>query len=271
LADGRYRNPPGVPIHEIVGEVVATNAADLGCGTRVVGWADSANGLAEYVVTNASSVMRYDERLKPAEAVMLQPLACVMYAVDQLGPLAGARAAVIGQGPIGLLFSHVLKTAGASHLTGVDRVDRRATASPFLIDDCIVAASNMWAAEVAGSDERYEVVIEAVGHQTATLLDAVEVMASHGRLYYFGIPDDETYPFPLTKFLRRNGSFSAGATPLDARQVALGQADRYVAAHPELVSPYVTHTLDVHDATSAFRLALEPQPGQCKIVLTTEG
>ena len=47
-------------------------------------------------------------------AVGLQPLACVLYAVEQLPDLTGRHVAVIGQGSIGLLFSYVAKALGAA-------------------------------------------------------------------------------------------------------------------------------------------------------------
>jgi threonine dehydrogenase-like Zn-dependent dehydrogenase len=38
---------PGVPMHEVAGEVVASRDPGLRCGARVVGWASSANAIAE--------------------------------------------------------------------------------------------------------------------------------------------------------------------------------------------------------------------------------
>lgn len=51
--------------------------------------------------------------------------ACVLYAVEQLGDVSGRTVEVIGQGPIGLLFSHVLKAG-----TVLPRRSRRGRLSP---------------------------------------------------------------------------------------------------------------------------------------------
>ena len=267
---GRYRNPPGTPVHEIVGEVLASTTDDLRPGARAVGWASDANGLAEYVIADAAGLATYDERLKPAEAVMVQPLACVMYAVDQLGPLAGVRTAVIGQGPIGLLFSHVLKSGGASHVTGVDRVDRGDVAGTFGVDECVFAASSQWVAETAEQADPPTLVVEAVGHQTTTLADGVGALGSNGHLYYFGIPDQDVYPLPMYGFLRKNLRMSAGVTPAEHKKRSLVMANDYLARYPELIGPYITNVHTVDEATEAFRLATEPRPGQVKIVLTAQ-
>ena len=68
--------------------------------------------------------------LTPAQAVGLQPLACVLYAVEQLPDLSGRHVGIIGQGSIGLLFSYAVKAAGARHVTGIDPVDRAGIAGP---------------------------------------------------------------------------------------------------------------------------------------------
>jgi L-iditol 2-dehydrogenase len=99
-------------MHEVCGVVVQARDERLNLGDRMVGWATSQRGLAEYVVTAADSVHRYRFTWTPAHAIALQPLACVLSAVEQFGDVSGAHCAVLGQGPIGALFSHVLKSRG---------------------------------------------------------------------------------------------------------------------------------------------------------------
>ena len=66
------------------------------------------DGIAELVATDGDALAGFDTGLPAPTAVMLQPLAGVLYAVEQLGDVSSLTVAVIGQGPIGLLFSHVL-------------------------------------------------------------------------------------------------------------------------------------------------------------------
>lgn len=99
-----------------------------GVGDRVVGWASGFDGLMEYVVADGDGLAPYDQALSAEHAVALQPLACVLYALEQLPNLKGRHVAVIGQGSIGLLFSYAAKALGARHVTGVDPVDRERSA-----------------------------------------------------------------------------------------------------------------------------------------------
>ncbi len=97
-------------------------------GDRVVGWASGFDGLMGLVVADGDGLAPYDPALSAQHAVALQPLACVLYALEQLGDLKGQHVAVIGQGSIGLLFSYAAKALGARHVTGVDPVDRDGSA-----------------------------------------------------------------------------------------------------------------------------------------------
>ncbi len=134
----------GFPIHEIVGEVLASRHPDHQPGDRVVGWASGFDGLMEQVIADGNGLVAYDPSLTPAHAVALQPLACVLYAVEQLPDLAGRHVAVIGQGSIGLLFSYVAKACGAAHVTGVDPVDRDDVGPAFGVDTVVRATSDRW-------------------------------------------------------------------------------------------------------------------------------
>ena len=55
----------GFPIHEIVGEVVATAHPGHRVGDRVVGWASGFNGLMEYVASDGNGLAPYDPALSP--------------------------------------------------------------------------------------------------------------------------------------------------------------------------------------------------------------
>ncbi|MGI5159172.1 zinc-binding dehydrogenase [Microbispora sp. CA-102843] len=257
---------PGFPMHEVVGEVVASRTAEHKVGDRVVGWATGLDGLQEMITTEGASVHAYDTSLRPAEAVGLQPLACVIYAVERLGDVSGKHCAVIGQGPIGVLFSHVLKSAGAHKVTGIDRIDRRDVLGAFGVDDPVFLSSDEWVRRLTDDDDRPEVVVEAVGHQVSTLAHAIEAVRPEGRILYFGIPDDRIYPLDMEKMLRKHLTLISGST-LQRRRV-LSAADEYVKAHPGLINSLVTHEFKADAAAEAYRTAFTPKAGQFKVVIT---
>lgn len=254
----------GFPIHEVAGEVLASRHPDHRPGDLVVGWASGFDGMMERVVSNGDGLARYDPALSPAQAVGLQPLACVLYACEQLPDLAGRHVAIIGQGSIGLLFSYVAKAAGARRVTGVDPIDREKLARTFGVDDMVRASSDRWVSQLSAED-RADVVIEAVGHQVATLGHAIGATAFGGTVFYFGVADDDSYPLNMRAMLRNNLTLKSGVT-LDRRRM-LDEAGKFAAAHPRLLGEYLTHTFAVDEVQAAFDLACRPNPERVKIAI----
>jgi threonine dehydrogenase-like Zn-dependent dehydrogenase len=254
----------GFPIHEVMGEVIASRHRSHGVGDRVVGWASGFDGLMQYVVADGDGLAPCDPALTPQHAAALQPLACVLYALEQLPNIKGNHVAVIGQGSIGLLFSYVAKALGARRVTGVDPIDRAAVGKAFGVDNIVRATSDRWVSRL-DPDDRPEVVIEAVGHQVATLNHAIEAAAFGGTVFYFGVPDDDSYPISMRTMLRNNLTLKSGVT-LDRRRV-LCSANEFVRTHPELLAMYVTHTFGVDEVQAAFELACRPMPERIKIAI----
>lgn len=273
---------PGTPMHEIVGEVVASRSEHHHAGDLVVGWADGWNALQEYVAVRGESVSAYDSQLSGAHALMLQPLACVLYAVEQMGPIAGRDVAILGLGPIGVLFSHVLREAGAASITGVDVVDRSDLAAAFGVDRYEHHTTSSWLATLKQADgdgptewlassanlNRPDLVIEAIGHQVTTLTHAIDAVRERGMVFYFGVPDDAVYPVPFEMMFRKHLTLKTGTT-LERRRV-LAAANDYVKTHPELPELYVTRTYPVDEADAAYRAAFTPAPGQLKIAIVAD-
>lgn len=253
---------PGFPLHEVVGEVVASRHGQVTVGSRVVGWATRSDAIAEYVVTGGDEVSGYDGDFTPERAVLIQSLACVLYPIRRLA-VAGARVAVLGLGPIGLLFAHALKDSGAEQVVGIDPVDRSDVAGAFGLDRTVRTTSGNWAA--AGSDAP-DLVIEAVGHQVSTLQHAIDGVAAGGRILYFGIPDDEIYPLDMERLMRKNLTLIGGVTR--QRRQLLAEANEYLKRHPRLYDDLVTDVYPADRVQEAFDRAVTPAADRRKVVVT---
>lgn len=258
-----FPGPVGFPLHEVVGEVVVSGSTELREGQRVVGWAGSSDGLAELVVTAATDLVPYDPRWSPTDAVLIQPLACVLQALDRV-PVEGKRVAVLGLGTAGILFAHAARVRGARHVVGVDPVDRSELADVKVADELVASTAAEW---VASLDEalRPDVVIEAVGHQVETLDDAVAACAPEGTVLYFGIPDQDVYPIDMERIMRQGLTLIGGVTR--DRRSALLAADAYLADHPDLPGLLITHRFDRATLGEAFETACRPAVGRLKVVL----
>ncbi|MEN2739555.1 zinc-binding dehydrogenase [Microbacterium sp. X-17] len=255
---------PGFSLHEVAGEVLASADDSIEVGEHVVGWATANDGLAEFVVSRGSSLHSYSKQLKASTAIMIQPLACVIHAVNQIGDVAGRSSAVLGLGPIGVLFAHVLKSRGAASVVGVDRVNRSDVGPSFGIDEVVHAHTANWALELR-ANEQADIVVEAIGHQVETMTSAMQAVAEEGRVFYFGIPNDEVYPLPINLLLRKNATLKAGYTPEKVRRHVLADAEDYLAGFPEIADAYLTSPYSYASAEEAFIAATRPASGQMKV------
>ncbi|MGH7661766.1 MAG: zinc-dependent alcohol dehydrogenase [Vulcanimicrobiaceae bacterium] len=261
-----FTGEPGFPLHEVVGDVVASKAPNLRKGERVVGIAEHHDGLQEYFVNSARCVYPLDgSDLTDAEATVIQPMGTVFNAIARLPDPKGKRIAVIGLGPLGVLFCHALKIKGAKTIIGVDPIDRGDVLRAFGIDEQVKSPSRVWA-ESLDEAQRPEIIVEAVGHQQHTLVDAVRAIARLGHIFAFGVPDDDFYAIPFRELFRKNASLHAGAT--SDWQRSLSESSRYIHEHRDFLKAYITHVLPADRASEAFRLYAQPAVGRLKVVLT---
>lgn len=255
--------PVGHPLHEIVGEVVATSDDLLPIRSRVVGWASNSTGLAEFTVTDSRRVATVADDVETLDSVLIQPLACVLYALDRVD-VVGKDVGVIGLGSIGLLFAHAARTRGARSVVGIDPSERAAVGKQCGVDDVINTSSNEWLKRLEES-RRPTLCVEAVGHQTETLNHALHATRTGGSVLYFGIPDEPIYPFDIERLMRANLTLIGGVTRAHRR--ALESARVYFAQYRELSDLLVTHVFSFHQAQEAFDVAAVPSPDRIKVLI----
>lgn len=258
--------PVGLSLHEIVGRVVASNS-DLDVGDRVVGWVGRSLGLAQFIETEAEALARLEPDDDEVASIPLQPLACVLHALTRLADdLSGAQVAVIGLGPVGLLFGHTLRDRGAAHIVGIDPVDRTALAGAFGFDRTEATVSRSWAARPENQD-RFDLIVEVVGHQVGTLQDAISLAAPEATVIAFGNPDDRFYPIDFGRMMDKNVVLHTGRTPQTRRREAMIRAQAYARRHPTLFDRYITHVFGLDQVQEAYQLAARPSPDRLKVIL----
>lgn len=264
-ANPGFISKPGSPMHEILGEVVATTDPRHKVGDRVVGWSTAYEGLRPYLIVPGNHLGQYDPQWEPQVAINLQPLACIIYAVNRLGDLRGRNVAVLGMGPIGAMFAQLTKEAGAARVVGVDPVDHAETSKTFKADEFLQLTARMWAEQISDAD-RPDVVIEAVGHNTLTVNDAISGVAPEGLVFAFGVPDEESRAFDFSTFQHKDLTLKSGLTR--HHRDTLASADEYLRRSPELARALTTDVLGFDEVQKAYDRANTPQTGRLKVVLT---
>lgn len=216
--------PPIVFGHELAGTVVATAPGETRfkvgervlpmnsapCDTCYFCLKDQQN-LCENILFNNGAYAEYmriparivekNTMLVPAgvrleHAALTEPLACVVYGFNQTGAQAGDTMAVIGAGPIGLMFIHVARLHGLRVIAVVKRDDQVAAARLFGAAEVVqiadgvdtVAAVRALTTNARGAD----IVIEAVA-TPATWEASVAMARKGGTVNLFGGPPKGTF------------------------------------------------------------------------------
>jgi 2-desacetyl-2-hydroxyethyl bacteriochlorophyllide A dehydrogenase len=149
-----------------------------GYGSRLPG------GFAELVAVDASACERLPPAVPPRLGVLAEPIACMLHAMDQLGPVLGDDALVYGAGPIGVIAAQLLARGGARSVSVVDPSAHRLRGLPDAVSACAGSAD-----ELTGrghGDGGWDVVATATG-APAAVADALHRLRPGGRLLIAGV------------------------------------------------------------------------------------
>ena len=206
VGEGAVSIDDGVPF-EVGDRVVALNSAP--CGLCYFCRRDQPNLCSDLLFNNGAyaEYLRVPERIAlrntlrlPAElpfahAALTEPLACVVRGFEQTQAKAGDTFAVIGAGPIGLMFLRVAHIAGCRVIAVVKREDQVGSARHFGADEVvrIAAGTDTVAAVLSLTEEGIgaDVVVECVA-KPETWEQAVAMVRQGGTVNLFGGPPSGT-------------------------------------------------------------------------------
>jgi len=259
--------PPFYSLHELVGHVEVSRCSRFREGDRVLALPYVQQGLAECFLSDPDVTVPIPAG--PADLLVLsQPLGTIVHACLKLPNILGWTAVVLGQGPIGQLFTALLRQMGVARLIAIDLLPERLEVSRQMgathtlcgpeeeVHDAVMELTSG-----KGSD----LVVEAVGY-AETVNEAARMIRRNGTLLQFGVPHLMVYPFAVREFFRNEGRLinSVGPDvqhdfPIAVDLIASGTID---------VSPIVTHHFPLAQAQEAFSMFADRREGVIKAILT---
>jgi threonine dehydrogenase-like Zn-dependent dehydrogenase len=253
-------SPPGWTGHENVGVIEESSLEDWPAGTAVLAVPAGWNGFAEYFTAGPGNLARLPEPVEDiAGWLIAQPLATVLRGLSHIDPVVGRTCAVIGQGPIGLIFTHMLSRMGAARVIALDRLPERLEWSRRMGATDTVAVADQDPADAVRrltADAGAELVIEASG-TPAGLNAAARAVGRGGTMVPFGCQKTDEITFPWlhtnqnhTRIICSNGCGGAHWLRLAVRMIS----DERASALRELITPRVPWSR----AADAFRMYADP-------------
>jgi L-idonate 5-dehydrogenase len=220
----------------------ATGVRNICRNTRYFGSAASMphtqGGFCEFKAVRRDQIRVLPETLPLSRAVLAEPLAVGMHALNRAGGVAGATVLVGGSGPIGVL------AAGAATTDLLDH--------PLQIARAVGVDRTVRIGAEALPDQYFDVAIEASGASVAVGATLAAVRR-RGVMVQLGMFPPGPRPAELSALVAKEIDYR-GAFRFDT------EFDDAIAllARTDALDPVITHTFDLPDAFEAMDVAAEP-------------
>jgi L-iditol 2-dehydrogenase len=217
---------------------------------RFAGHGDQDGAMRELLAWPADLLHPLPDSVTDTDGALLEPLGVAIHALDLGHVRLGARVAVVGCGPIGLLLIAVLRTAGARHIAAFEPLaHRREAALRYGADVCLrpdILPEDL--RELVG--EGADTVFEMAGTADAVTLSVAAARAG-GRVVLGGIPADDRITFGASTARRK------GLTIAMVRRMnnTFGRAIALAAGGGFSLAPLVTDRFGLASAGPAFGVA----------------
>jgi threonine dehydrogenase-like Zn-dependent dehydrogenase len=277
LPEEDYPMGPSIGCHEIAGTVVESKTDKIKEGQRaIILPAPGTGGLAEYMVQSPDKILPVPGWGPLDEWVMCQHTGTVLYSVKQMGNVAGKRAAVLGQGGIGLSFTMLLEKQGALQVIGIDPVEARLekALSVGATNTINPSKEDIYEAldELTGG-EGIDIVVDATGDPEG-FGQCIKIVKRWGTFVSFSLTGQggKIASFPHQEFM-----FKA-ATIIPTQVAATGQPTKDIREVIALkdrgwIDPGVlkSHNLDFSDVQKAYDMYADHTDGVIKVAMSVNG
>ncbi len=274
LGEGRWatavsNSPPGWMGHENIGTILESRAPGWEPGTLVLAHPEDYNGFAEFVRSKAQGLARLPVNPPDVPALICaQPLATVLRAMARTGPVINQRCVVLGQGPMGLIFTQLLGRMGAKQIIAIDSVGWRLPwAKQFGATNVVDSSKEdpVEAVKQLTGGAMGDFVVEAVGH-IDTVCTSVKLARRQGRLYVFGIPHHDMQEFPWFQTVMSELEILTSNGP-ECKEYFQTAVDMITHGRVDL-SAMVTPRLPWEKAPEAFEMYAHPERSMDSLKIT---
>jgi len=270
LGPGNYPYPPGVSWHESIG--IVERSWTKGCreGDLVLALPVGSSAMAEYFLGLGASATPLPDGLPREQLLMAQPLGTVLYCLRKLGHWINTEVAIVGQGPMGLLFTTMMRNLGAALIIGIDQHDNRLAASRKMgaTHTVNVTKSDPEATvKEITSGRMADVVIEVVGVEEAFNM-SIRLAAQEARFVQFGVPKTPQFTVDIMELFRKNLQMTTSVGP--DIHIDFQSAMRMIDEGRVNVAPMISHIVPFARIQESFEMATK-RKGECiKIVMDYE-
>ncbi|MFH1008547.1 MAG: zinc-binding dehydrogenase, partial [Candidatus Latescibacterota bacterium] len=223
------------------------------------------DGLAEFMLVSPQQLMVLPKDINADLVLMTQLLGTVIHCVRKIGNVVGDTIAVVGQGPVGLLFTALLRNLGAQRIVGIDRLPERLEVSRRMGATHVVDGSRTDAVaallELTGGNMA-DMAVEAAGTEEAGNL-CIDLVRHDGTVVQFGVQKKQMTGWAINKLLHHELRVISSLGP----DRDYGLARDFIVQGRIDVRPLITHHVPFEKIQGAFDLAYGRKDGVVKVVV----
>jgi threonine dehydrogenase-like Zn-dependent dehydrogenase len=267
--DIEFPNPIGWAGHENIGTIEKSRCKGWEEGTLVLAQPQGYFGFAEYIVCRPPAIARLPQDTPdPGALIVAQPLATILRAMTKTGNVINKTCVVIGQGPMGLIFTHYLRLMGASMVIATDILDWRLEWAKRYGADHVINAAKQDTVEVVKEltdGKMVDFVFEVVGF-VETLKTAAYLPTHGGTIFIFGMPHYQMQEFPWYHTFRNETQINTCVGPTCGAFFQTA-ADMVLDERSSSLTDMVTPRMPWDKAPEAFEMYAECVKDSLKLTL----
>ncbi|MCF8345738.1 MAG: alcohol dehydrogenase catalytic domain-containing protein [Bacteroidales bacterium] len=234
------------------------NLRFLGCPGQAAGC------LSEYIMLPETSCFPIPHHMSFDEAVLSEPLAIGLYAVNNSIAMKGARIGILGTGPIGMSVLLAAKAKGASKIYVTDKIGERLN---LALKNSAIYAGNPDEQDIVKEITSLEptmldAVFECCGKQEAAN-QAVELIKPGGKLMIIGIPEFDRWSFSVDQTRRKEITIQN----VRRQNETLTETLQMIADAQIDAKQLVTHRFPFENTQTAFDMVSEYRDGVMKAMI----
>ncbi len=267
-SESSYPLPPGYPGHECLGVVEDSAAEGFKPGDRVMYYPPFLDAYKEYHCTPPSRLQKLPSGGDANILLMTQILGCVSHGMFRLDSPYGKTVVIMGQGPVGLLFTALARNLGGRRVIAVDRLDYRLEAARKMGADTTLNPDRDDLEGIIGEltgGALADIVIDAYGQNVDVINRCFDLARHNGQVAFFGICLDEKPGLSFNTFFRKELRMVASVGPDLA--VDYPYALDMILKGAVDVSPLITHNLPFEQIQEGFMMSCERRDRVIKVVL----
>jgi len=204
---------------------------------------------AQYVAVPARACYRLPENLTDTQAAFIEPVSCVVHALNRLRVWPGDEVLIFGGGPMGLVLTQALRHSGASEVVVVEpQPDRLALARQLGATAAIPADPDQQQTLRELAPHGFAIVIDATG-VPSVIEQAFNYLKPRGQYLQFGVaPNHATVSLRPYDIFRHDWTIMGSFALCYTFQPAIAWLTNGVVD----VGPLVSQTVPLSDFAAVF-------------------